>query len=268
VGAIDVLATAEAAGGIPADWAERHGTIYLCWPLHAQSAAGPLVAAVLAGLVRHLQARPAGTRTLLSLDEAPAVGVPGLSHYLSTLGGAGSGVTVCLYTQSVPALVAVYGPHETRSIVGNCAFQVWHRPQDTESAEQLSTLFGEVCEVVQHASSGSSEGQQQGAGALTPSNWNRSASAGASLSTRYRRALNVAEVTALNDDEVIVFLRGKRSRLSSSYAVLQNGLRNLPHPPVPAPAPAPPPAADRGAAETLELAPAAVAPNSQSEDAW
>jgi type IV secretory pathway TraG/TraD family ATPase VirD4 len=218
---------------------------------------------VVAGLVRHLQARPAGTRTLLSLDEAPAVGVPGLSHYLSTLGGAGSGVTVCLYTQSLPALVAVYGPHETRSIVGNCTFQCWHRPQDTESAEQLSVLFGEVAELTWNASSGSNEGQQQGAGTLTPSSWNRSASAGASLGTRYRRALNVAEVTALNDYEVIVLLRGKRSRLYSSYAVWQHRLGQLPRPPAPAP-----PAADRVTADAPDPAPAAVPPRNQPEGAW
>jgi hypothetical protein len=231
VKSVDVLATAAGAGGVPADWAARNGTIYLCYGLHAQGAAGPLIAAIVAGLVRHLQARPAGRRALLSLDEAPAVGVPGLSHYLSTLGGSGSGVTCVVYTQSLPALVSIYGPHEARSIVGNCSQQVWHRPQDDETAAQLSRIFGETCEVVWNASSGTSENHTQGAAALVPSNHSSGASAGASLGTRYRPALNVAEVMALGDHEVLILLLGKRSRLASSYAVWKDHLRALPPPP-------------------------------------
>jgi len=45
VQSIDVLATAAEAGGVPADWAERGGTVYVTYGLHAQGAAGPLIAA-------------------------------------------------------------------------------------------------------------------------------------------------------------------------------------------------------------------------------
>ena len=217
---------------MPEDWAERGGTVYVTYGLHAQGSPGRSSPAIVAGLVRHLQARPAGQRALLSLDEAPAVGVPGLSHYLSTLGGSGSGVTCVVYTQSVPALAAVYGKDETRSIVGNCWMQIWHRPQDVESADELSRIFGERCEVVWNPSSGTSQNHSQAPPPCIPSNYSSGASSGASLGTRYRPAMNVAEVMALAKHEVLVLALGKRARLYSSWAVHQNGFRNMPPPPV------------------------------------
>jgi hypothetical protein len=140
--------------------------------------------------------------------------------------------------------------------VSNCSQQIWHRPQDDESAATLSRIFGEVCEVVWNASSGTNEGRSQGAGAAVPGHYSSGATAGASLGTRYRPALNVAEVMSLGDFEVLVQLLGKRSRLYSSYAVLQNALAQLPGPPRP-----PKPAEIRAAAaETPAPATAAVQP--------
>jgi type IV secretory pathway TraG/TraD family ATPase VirD4 len=50
----------------------------------------------------------------------------------------------------------VYGRDGTRSIVGTASQQVWHRPQDDESAAQRSTLFGEVTAITRNATAGSS----------------------------------------------------------------------------------------------------------------
>jgi hypothetical protein len=117
--------------------------------------------------------------------------------------------------------------------------------------------------VVWNPSSGTSEQRSQGAAALTPSSYGSGATLGNSLGTRYRPAMNVAEVMALAKHEVLLLALGKRSRLYSSWAVWQHGLDTLPRPP----APTPPAAAHRATADA-EPAPATVPPRGQPEGAW
>ena len=132
-------------GGVPAEWAQRNATVYVTYPLHEQAAAGPVVAALLVGLVRGLQRRPAGTRTLLSIDEAPAVALPRLPTWLATVGGPPAAVTCAVYTQSVPDLERVYGREETRAILSNCAHQVWFPPRTRTPPAPSPSCWGSAC---------------------------------------------------------------------------------------------------------------------------
>ena len=84
---IRYLALAPEQGGVPADWAEQRATVYVTFPIQSQGAIGPIVAALVAGILRRLERVPPPHRTLLALDEAPAVGLPRLSGYLATIRG-------------------------------------------------------------------------------------------------------------------------------------------------------------------------------------
>jgi TraM recognition site of TraD and TraG/Type IV secretory system Conjugative DNA transfer len=256
------LALPEAEGGIPARWADARATIYLTFPLHQQKAVGPLTAAIVAGLLRGLEAAPPPHRTLLALDEAPAVGLPHLSTYLATIGGLGSGVTAVVYCQSLSQLEAVYGRPEREAIVNNCsAGQVFFAPRDLQTAEYLSRLFGDELEPVATASGGEQSGTTHGAGSWGSHNAGRSTSW--TVSTRYRRALTEAQAMALPERAVAVFAAGKRALLADSLGVVAPRLAQLPPPPPPAapvPAAAPtghpaPPPPDGGTAPAPPGAP-------------
>ena len=132
-------------GGVPAGWADHNATVYVTYPLHEQAAAGPVVAALLVGLVRGLQRRPAGRRTLLSIDEAPAVNLPRLPTWLATVGGPPAAVTCAVYTQSLPDLERVYGRDETAAILSNCAHQVWFPPGTTPRRGRSPSCWGSAC---------------------------------------------------------------------------------------------------------------------------
>jgi hypothetical protein len=203
------------------------------YPLHEQAAAGPVVAALLVGLVRGLQRRPAGRRTLLSIDEAPAVALPRLPTWLATVGGPPAAVTCAVYAQSVPDLERVYGREETRAILSNCAHQVWFPPRDRDTARAVSDLLGERLEL---EASASQSAQERGAelGALGgPSG----GSAGASLSVRHRPVLTPAQALALPAGTVVCLSRGLRFLAADSRTALWRAVGRLPGPPDPTPPP-------------------------------
>lgn len=237
---IHTLAMRPDEGGVPERWADADATIYLTYPLHAQGAVGPLAAALVAGLLRSLQTAPPHARTLLALDEAPAVGLPHLSTYLATIGGAGAGVTAAVYCQSLSQLEAVYGRSETEAIIANAHFQVFHPPRDVRTAHYLSDLFGEELEPVRSASGGSHAGaaSQAAPGGAWESRTSHSASRSTSwsVSSRYRRFLTDAQAMALPQGTVAVFAAGARSLLTDSRTVWAPWVAQLPPPPAPAPA--------------------------------
>lgn len=74
---------------LPRSWAQDNATIYITYPLQSQNAVGPLAAALIAGLIRQIQANPLGKRVLFAIDEMPTVGLPNLPGYLATVGGNG-----------------------------------------------------------------------------------------------------------------------------------------------------------------------------------
>jgi hypothetical protein len=204
-----------------------------------------VVAALLVGLVRGLQRRPAGRRTLLSIDEAPAVALPRLPTWLATVGGPPAAVTCAVYTQSVPDLERVYGREETRAILSNCAHQVWFPPQDADTARAVSELLGERLEL---EASASQSAQERGAelGALGgPSG----GSAGASLSVRRRPVLTPAQTMALPPGTVVCLSQGLRFLAADSRSALWPTVGRLPEPPIPAPPP------DASAADGTPAAP-------------
>jgi type IV secretion system protein VirD4 len=227
-------------GGVPAAWAEQDATVYLTYPLHEQAAAGPVVAALLVGLVRGLQRRPVGRRTLLSVDEAPAVALPRLPTWLATVGGPPAAVTCAVYTQSVPDLERVYGRDETRAILANCAHQVWFPPGDAATARTVSELLGERLVLERGASQST---QERGAGLGAPGG-PTGGSAGASLSVRPRPVLTPTQAMALPAGAVVCLSRGLRFLAADSKAALWPAVQRLPPPPAPEPAAAAAAAAD------------------------
>ena len=230
---IATLTISPERGGVPPEWATQHATVYVTYPLHEQAAAGPVVAALLVGLVRGLQRRPAGKRTLLSIDEAPAVALPRLPTWLATVGGPPAAVTCAVYTQSVPDLERVYGREETRAILSNCAHQVWFPPRDADTARAVSELLGE--RLVLEASA-SQSAQERGAelGALGgPSG----GSAGASLSLRHRPVLTPAQALALPAGTVVCLSGAWRFLAADSRTAIEPAVKRLPALPGPEPAP-------------------------------
>ncbi len=210
---IDTVTTAT----VSADWARDNATIYVTYPLQSQVAVGPLAAALVAGLTRHLLAHPPGTRTLFAIDEMPTVALPHLTSTLATVGGAG--ITMVLYAQSFPQIEATYGHEEALSVLSNCTSQVYFPPRDPRTAELISQAFGTRLEIA----------EQRG--------WNTQADVPfplphTSYSTRYHPALDLGEVLALPAGAVALFSRGLRHLAWGSEAVVGAWLPQLP----PAPA--------------------------------
>jgi len=175
---------------IPEDWAEQGGSIFITWPMHHLKAVGPMVSALIAGLLRQRMQRPR-LPVLFAIDEAPAVALGNLADYMATVGG--YGVTLLLYAQSVPQLLGVYRQADVRAVLGNCHHQVWYPPQDTETAQMVSTMFGSRIE-------------------LSPSTHNPGGSwmTGTGASTRYRPALEDAQAMSLPEGAVVAITAGLR----------------------------------------------------------
>jgi hypothetical protein len=184
------------------------------------------------------------------------VGLPHLSTYLATIGGAGSGCTAVVYAQSLAALEAVYGAAEAESIASNASFQVFAAPRNLKTAQYLSELMGDELEVVRTSSSGVNSGTSQSANLLVAKSHSAGDTASWSLSTRYKRHLSPTEATAIPRGEVAVFALGRRARLASSMTVWAPWLDRLPPAPAGSTAPGPQrPAGDDGDAPAAATVP-------------
>jgi len=149
-----------------------------------------MVSALIAGLLRQRLQRPR-LPVLFAVDEAPAVALGNVADYMATVGG--YGVTILMYAQSVPQMLSVYRPPDVKAILGNCLHQVWYPPQDIETAQMISTVFGSRIE-------------------LAPSTYTSGGSwvPGAGTSTRYRPALEEAQVMSLPEGAVVAISMGLR----------------------------------------------------------
>ena len=194
------------ASSVPQTWAQDNASIYITYPLQSQNAVGPLAAALIAGLVRQLLANPPGKRVLFAIDEMPTVGLPNLTSYLATVGGAG--ITMVLYAQAVPQIEDVYGQQAALSILSNCTSQLFFPPRESSTAELISRAFGSRLELAASASVDA-----------------------VSYSNRYRPELEPAEVMALPEGSLIVFSRGLRHIAQDSREAVRSWLPLLPAPP-------------------------------------
>jgi hypothetical protein len=200
---------------VPRDWAAPNATIYLCYPLQQLTAAGPLLSALLAALLRGQMAQPVRQPTLFAIDELPAVGLHNLTEYLATVGSAG--VTVLFYTRALTQLAVVYGEAGAQTILGNCHHQLYYPPRDLATAEQISAVFGTAL-------------------ALTRSGGRGTRGARESIHEVVRAALEPAQALALPEDAVVALtlLGSRQYRLIGQRLDLR---RTFPHLP---PAPTPP----------------------------
>lgn len=181
--------------GVPREWDERRATVYLCYPLPQLQAAGALVGAVVAALLRGQVARAGqAAPALFAIDELPAVGLRGLEGYLATVGSAR--VTVLFYAQALTQLTQVYDIAGARSILGNCHHQVYYPPRDVETAREVGRLFGTRLALTTSTSRGP-----------------RGASDG--MHEAVREALDVAEVLSLPEQAVVALtmVGGRQVRL-------------------------------------------------------
>jgi Type IV secretory system Conjugative DNA transfer len=195
------------ASTVPFDWAARNATVYLTYPLQAQSAVGPLAAALVAGLVRRLLASPPDRRVLFAIDEMPTVGLPNLTSYLATVGGAG--ITLVLYAQALPQIEDVYGHEAALSILSNCTSQLFFPPRESHTAELVSRALGSRLEPTVNASMGGE----------------------ATYGSRYRPELEPAQVMSLPEGRAVMFSRGLRHIVDDSRVETKRLLPLLPSPP-------------------------------------
>ena len=188
---------------IPPEWAERNGTVYLTYSLNDLRAAGGVVAAIVAAMLRYQSRAKTGRpypKLLLAIDELPAVGLRNISDYLATVGG--YGVTLLLYVQSIAQLQELYGQQGARSIIANCAHQLWYPAAELETAKLMSELYGTTLKAspLTSATQGSRQQQGQDGQAYTQTSHNQ----GASWAWREGAALTANEMMALPQGQVLV----------------------------------------------------------------
>jgi type IV secretory pathway TraG/TraD family ATPase VirD4 len=94
----------------------------------------------MAGLHRQLLANPPGKRVLFAIEEMPAIGLPNLTGYLATVGGAG--ITMVLCAQALPQIEDVCGHEAALSILSNCTSRLFFPARDPHTAELISRSFG------------------------------------------------------------------------------------------------------------------------------
>ncbi len=210
-------------GDVPRDWALQRATIYLTYPLDQLQTAGPLVSAIIAGLIKGVLKMPAGERqpTLFAIDELPTVALGNLDTYLATIGGYGA--TALLYLQSLAHLQEVYGEVRSRAILANCHHQLYYAPRDPHTPRSVSELFGtELAYVTAESRSWGGEHGPAGKRQRT-----------ATTQEVVRPALPVPQVLALPQAAVVLFttLAGRQ------YRVLAERLNPLARLPMLAPPP-------------------------------
>ncbi|HFQ92491.1 MAG TPA: type IV secretory system conjugative DNA transfer family protein, partial [Anaerolineae bacterium] len=144
---------------VPPDWARQNGTIYITYSLNDLRAAGGVVAATIAAILRYHMRQNQRQKMLVAIDELPAVGLRNVADYLSTCGG--YGVTLLLYVQSVAQLQSLYGKDGTRAILSNCDHQLWYPAAEIETARFMSELNGTTLKASPMQSASRSARQQR-----------------------------------------------------------------------------------------------------------
>ncbi|MCZ7673834.1 MAG: type IV secretory system conjugative DNA transfer family protein [Chloroflexi bacterium] len=184
---------------VPPDWAGQNATIYVTYSLNDLRAAGGVVAATIAAILRYQMRQGQKQKMLVAIDELPAVGLRNIADYLSTCGG--YGITLLLYVQSVAQLQALYGKEGLRAILSNCVHQLWYPAAEMETAKFMSELYGTTLKANPMQSASRSARQQQdkeGKAQMQTSN-----NQGASWSWREGAALSPNEMMALPKGQVL-----------------------------------------------------------------
>lgn len=220
---------------VPPNWASQNGTIYVTYSLNDLRAAGGVVAATIAAILRYQMRQTQKQKMLVAIDELPAVGLRNIANYLSTCGG--YGITLLLYVQSVAQVQELYGREGLRAILSNCDHQLWYPAAEMETAKFMSELYGTTMKANPMQSASRSARQQRDKEGKEQ--MQTSSNQGASWSWREGAALSPNEMMALPKGQVLattladqryVFLG---QRLNSIHLFDQlpspNGLR-LPQP--------------------------------------
>lgn len=184
---------------VPPDWARQNGTIYITYSLTDLRAAGGVVAATIAAILRYQMRQTHKQKMLVAIDELPAIGLRNIADYLSTCGG--YGITLLLYVQSVAQLQELYGRDGLRAILSNCDHQLWYPAAEMETARFMSELYGTTMKANPMQSASRSARQQQdkeGKAHRQTSN-----NQGASWSWREGAALSPNEMMALPKGQVL-----------------------------------------------------------------
>lgn len=184
---------------VPPDWASQNATIYVTYSLSDLRAAGGVVAATIAAILRYQMRQASKQKMLVAIDELPAVGLRNIADYLSTCGG--YGITLLLYVQSVAQLQELYGKEGLRAILSNCVHQLWYPAAEMETARFMSELYGTTLKANPMQSASRSARQQQdkeGKAQRQTSN-----NQGASWSWREGAALSPNEMMALPKGQVL-----------------------------------------------------------------
>lgn len=134
------ITTSGTAMSIPLNWVDQKATIYLTYNFNQLDGVGELMAAIMAGLLRYQIKQDSQIPFLAAIDELPAVGLSNIVRYLSHIGG--FGCTLLLYAQTYSQLIDRYGRNGAQTILSNCQYQIWHPPNDSETARQMSDLLG------------------------------------------------------------------------------------------------------------------------------
>ena len=197
---VDTIAPSDNRHLIDSSWVEQNSTIYLTYSLQDLQGAGGVIASIVAALLRHQMQAVGNKRMLVAVDELPALGLRNIANYLATAGG--FGVTLLLYVQSIAQLRELYGQEGTRSVLSNCAHQLWYPPTEIETAEVMSKLYGVTLRAnpAQSSSTGSRQfhngrGER---GVLTNHN------EGASYAWQEKAELLPSQMMALPKEQILV----------------------------------------------------------------
>ena len=184
---------------VPPDWVSQNGTIYITYSLNDLRAAGGVVAATIAAILRYQMRQAHKQKMLVAIDELPAVGLRNIADYLSTCGG--YGITLLLYVQSVAQLQELYGRDGLRAILSNCDHQLWYPAAEMETAKFMSELYGTTMKANPMQSASRSARQQQDKEGKAQ--MQTSSNQGASWSWREGAALSPNEMMALPKGQVL-----------------------------------------------------------------
>lgn len=258
---IDTICPRAPQWTLPQEWALQRATVYLTYSLNELQGVGGVVAAILAGLMRDHMKHGRRAPLLIAIDEMAAVRLRNLETYLATVGG--YGITLLLYAQSAAQLEEIYGRAGAESIRANCAHQLWYRPNNIETAQHISDLYGTAL-VPNHSYSIVQRlmRQENGQTVTIPQQ-------SVNQSLVEKPAYAPSEVIAIAEEQVFVFTQqGQQVRFVGQRLDNREMFPNLP----PAPPPPRPSAAPRqytewmaAGAEAAPAAPAAAEPAEANE---
>ena len=122
---------------------ERGEDVFLQIPEHKLEQWRGLLSLIVQQFLKHFERRPDGTATpvLFLLDEFARLGkIEVISNGLATLRS--KKVHICILTQSLAQIDAIYGKVQRQVIADNCSYKAILRATDAETQEYFSKLVG------------------------------------------------------------------------------------------------------------------------------